>query len=317
MKKKVFIDGQEGTTGLEILERLSRRGDLELLEIASEHRKDPKERRAMAAAADLVILCLPDDAARDAIGLTKGTTAKILDASTAHRVKKDWVYGLPELAAGQRDRIRSAARVSNPGCYPTGFLLLVRPLVDANVLPYDYPVTVHAVSGYSGGGKKLIAAFAGHEHTGDSPDWTVRPYGLDLSHKHVPEMTVHAGLEYAPVFCPSVGNYRKGMLVSVPFHIHRLAKRVTPADVHALLSERYASEPFVRIMPLGGEGQLVNGYLTPVATNGTNLIELFVFGREEQMLLMARLDNLGKGAAGAAVQNLNLMLGYDEVAGLV
>jgi N-acetyl-gamma-glutamyl-phosphate reductase len=314
--KKVFIDGQEGTTGLEIRERLSRRRDVELLEIEGAQRKDAAERRAIAGKADLVVLCLPDAAAVEAVTLFEGVGAKILDASTAHRTHAGWIYGLPELAPGHREKIRAAKKVSSPGCYPTGFLLNVRPLVDAGILRADYPMTVHALSGYSGGGKKLIAAFAEHDHRGDSPDWTVRPYGLDLAHKHVPEMKAHGLLEFLPVFCPAVGNYRKGMLVSVPLHVRALAGHVSPADVHALFTKRYEGEPFVRVMPLGGEAQLENGYLTPVATNGTNMIELFVFGNAERILLVARLDNLGKGAAGTAVQNLNLMLGLEETAGL-
>lgn len=315
--KRVFIDGQEGTTGIEIRERLSRRGDVEILGIDDAHRKDAAARRDVAGRADVVILCLPDAAAIEAVALFEGAGAKLLDASSAHRIAPGWAYGLPELEPGQRDKIRAARRVSNPGCYPTGFLLALRPLIDARIVAASYPVTVHALSGYSGGGKKLITAFTEHAHTGDSPDWTVRPYALELSHKHVPEMRVHAALEFSPLFCPAVGNYRKGMIVSVPLHVRALEKRVSPADVHALLSDRYRGEPFVRVMPLGGEGQLLNGYLTPVATNGTNLIELFVFGNAEQILLVARLDNLGKGAAGSAVQNMNLMLGAEETAGLV
>jgi len=315
--RKIFIDGREGTTGLEIVDRLSRRGDVELLEIASSERKDPVRRSELARAADVVVLCLPDAAAVDAVSIFEETGAKLLDASTAHRTSAGWVYGLPELASGQREKIRNARKVSNPGCYPTGFLLPLRPLVDERIVSSNYPVTVHAVSGYSGGGKKLIQAFAEHDHGGESPDWTVRPYGLDLSHKHVPEMKVHGRLEFSPIFCPAVGNYRKGMLVSVPLHVRALERRVTPRDVHALLSERYEGEPFVRVMPLGGEGELHSGYLTPVATNGTNVLEIFVFGSSEQILLVSRLDNLGKGAAGNAVQNLNLMLGLEETAGLV
>jgi N-acetyl-gamma-glutamyl-phosphate reductase len=316
MGKKVFIDGQEGTTGLEIRDRLARRTDIELLEIPGAQRKDSGAKRAIIAAADLVILCLPDAAAVEAAELAEGTPARIIDASSAHRTADGWVYGLPELAPGQREAIRKATQVSNPGCYATGFLLAVRPLVDGAIVPRTYPVTVHAQSGYSGGGKKLIAAFRDHDHGGESPDWTVRPYGLGLAHKHLPEMTMHSGLTHAPVFSPSVGNYYKGMLVSVPLHIGALARRVTPGDVHDLLKQRYAREPFVRVMPLGGDGALDNGYLTSVTTNGTNLVELFVFGNAEQILLVSRLDNLGKGAAGSAVQNLNLMLGLEEGLGL-
>jgi N-acetyl-gamma-glutamyl-phosphate reductase len=316
MGKKIFIDGQEGTTGLEIHERLSRRSDVEILEISPSQRKDVEAKRALVAAADLVVLCLPDAAAVESAALAEGTATKIIDASTAHRTASGWVYGLPELCPDQRDKIRTATKVSNPGCYPTGFLLAARPLLDEGIVPRNYPFTVHALSGYSGGGKKLIAAFAEHDHDGKSPAWAVRPYALGLAHKHVPEMKVHAGLSALPIFCPAVGNYYKGMLVSVPLHVSGLAKRVAPEDVHALLARRYAKEAFVRVMPLGGDGQLESGYLTSVATNGTNLVELFVFGNADQILLVARLDNLGKGAAGSAVQNLNLMLGLDETLGL-
>ena len=316
MKKSVFIDGQEGTTGLEIRERLARRTDLTLLEILPEHRKDPARKRELAAEADVVVLCLPDAAAVEAVTLVSRPETKIIDASTAHRTAPGWVYGLPELDPGQRERIAEARLVANPGCYPTGFLLALRPLVDAGIVPASYPVTLSALSGYSGGGKKLITAFAEHQRTGKSPDWTVRPYGLALAHKHVPEMRVFANLEHAPVFCPAVGDYYQGMIVSVPLHVTRLAKKVTPRDVHALYAERYEGAPFVRVMPLGGEGSLENGYLSPTGCNGTNRLELFVSGHESQILLTARLDNLGKGASGAAVQNLNLMLGLEETAGL-
>jgi N-acetyl-gamma-glutamyl-phosphate reductase len=314
---KVFIDGQEGTTGLGIHERLARRADLELLTIAPEHRKDPRAKRDVMARADLVILCLPDAAAAEAVELAAGLETKIIDASTAHRTAPGWAYGLPELSADARGAIGSARLVANPGCYPTGFLLALRPLVEQGVVPADYPVTVHALSGYSGGGKKLITAFAEHDHSGESPDWTVRPYALTLAHKHVPEMRAYAGLAHSPVFCPAVGNYYQGMTVSVPLHGRALARRTTPTDVHALLTDRYRGEPFVRVMPLGGGAAVADGCLSPTACNGTNDVELFVFGSDDLILLVARLDNLGKGASGAAVQNLNLMLGFEETAGLV
>lgn len=315
MTKRVFIDGQEGTTGLEIHQRLRGRIDLELLEIAPDRRKDPTAKRNIMRAADLVVLCLPDAAALETVALADPGT-RILDASTAHRVHERWVYGMPELEPAQRDRIRSAGRVSNPGCYPTGFLLAVRPLVDAGIVPRAAALTVHAQSGYSGGGKKMIQAYREHASAGPSPSWAVRPYALSLQHKHVPEMQRYAALEAAPLFCPSVGNYYQGMLVSVPLPARMLAKALTPSDLHALLAERYANEPFVRVMPLAGEGALEDGLLSATALNHSNLLELFVFGHPEQLLLIARLDNLGKGAAGAAVQNLNLMLGCDEGAGL-
>jgi N-acetyl-gamma-glutamyl-phosphate reductase len=314
VKHKVFIDGREGTTGLEIHERLAKRPDIELLEIEPQYRKDPEKKRALMSAADVVVLCLPDTAAVEAVALG-GDRTRIIDASTAHRTAKGWTYGMAELTEGQRTELRSAARVGNPGCYPTGFLLAVRPLVDSGLVPSDYPVSVHALSGYSGGGKKMIEAFESHDHSGKSPSWTVRPYGLTLQHKHVPEMHVYSKLAHAPVFSPNVGNYYQGMLVSVPLQTRLLAPGTGPQTVHDVLASRYAKEPFVRVMPLGLDAA-PGGLLSPTECNGTNRVELFVFGNEEQLLVVARLDNLGKGASGAAVQNLNLMLGADETAGL-
>lgn len=316
MATRIFIDGQEGTTGLQIEERLRGRKDLELLEIAPDQRKDPGAKRAILEQAEIAILCLPDAAALETASMAPPGT-RLLDASTAHRVHPDWAYGMPELSPETRTQIRSATRVANPGCWPTGFLLLVRPLIDAGVLPRSYPLSCHGQSGYSGGGKKLIAAYQAHARTGDSPDWAARPYGFSLQHKHIPEMTRYSGLDSAPVFSPCVGDYYQGMLVHVPLHTHALRDHAGPERLHAELSERYAHEPFVRVRPLNDDSALAAGYLNATELNGTNLIELFVYGHRDQVLLTARLDNLGKGASGAAVQNLNLMLGIDERSSLL
>lgn len=315
MATRIFIDGQEGTTGLQIHERLRGRRDISLLEIEPEARKDPEAKRALLREAEVAILCLPDAAAVESAALA-GPQTRVLDASTAHRVHADWSYGMPELSADTRQRIRSARRVANPGCWPTGFLLLVRPLIDIGLLPRDYPVSCHGQSGYSGGGKKLIAAHQAQARSGDSPAWTVRPYGFSLTHKHLPEMRRYSGLHAAPVFCPSVGDYYQGMLVHVPLQIGALTRGTTPEAVRDLLATHYAQEPFVRVRPVNDSAALDQGYMSATALNGTNLIELFVFGTREQLLLSARLDNLGKGASGAAVQNLNLMLGIPETTGL-
>jgi N-acetyl-gamma-glutamyl-phosphate reductase len=319
LQKRVFIDGRDGTTGLGIHERLTGRSDIELLEIPADRKKDPIAKRAVMQGADLVILCLPDAAALETVALARGLDVKIIDASTAHRTDPGWVYGLPELSSETRLAIANARFVANPGCYPTGFLLAVRPLVDAGVLPADYAVTVHAISGFSGGGRSLIAAFSEHNRStggvtieGPGSNWTARPYALTLAHKHVPEMRLFGGLTHAPLFCPIVGNYYQGMIVTVPLHTRLLQKQATAGDIHAVLAARYASERFVRVMPPGGGDALEGGCLSPTACNGMNHVELFVFGGDQQTLVTARFDNLGKGASGAAVQNLNLMLGFGE-----
>lgn len=308
---KVFIDGHAGTTGLEISARLCRRRDLEILQIAEADRKNPDARRQCLNAADVVILCLPDAAAREAVTLLENPDTKVLDASTAHRVAEGWAYGLPELQPGQRACIQAAARVSNPGCYPTGFLLAARTLVDAGLMPRELFVTVNAVSGYSGGGRSMIESYEGSDE--------VRPpltYGLDMSHKHVPEMRVRAGLVNTPMFVPNVAHYYRGMLVQLPLANAQL-NGVTHADqVREVLAERFVAEPFVDVLPMQAPAALDNGFLSPLATNNSNRVELLVFGNAQWTLVVARLDNLGKGAAGAAVQNLNLMLGAAENEGL-
>ena len=311
MSRTVFIDGQAGTTGLELCSRLRKHPTIEVLAIEERFRKDPARRRELFEQADIGVLCLPDDAAREAVALAPA--GRFLDASTAHRVSADWTYGLPELTAGHRQAIRRAARVSNPGCYPTGFLLSVRPLMEAGLLSLQTALHVHAVSGYSGGGKSMIAKY----QCRDLAAWRVRPYGLGLTHKHVPEMQAYAQTAHPPLFAPSVGHYYSGMLVQVGLFARELEAGAGIRDVHRALAERYADEPFVHVA--GGDeaqGALEDGLLSPTFRNGGNHLDIFVFGHREQLLIASRYDNLGKGAAGAAVQNLNLMLGLPETAGL-
>jgi N-acetyl-gamma-glutamyl-phosphate reductase len=309
-KASVFVDGASGTTGLGINERLRLQKDVVVKTIAEDKRKDPTAKRALMEEVDLVILCLPDDAAKETVALidTMGNAApKVLDASTAFRVAPDWAYGFPELASDQADKIRLARKVSNPGCYPTGGIALLRPLVDAGLLPADYPVTVNAVSGYSGGGKSMIASF----EDGTAPAFEL--YGLGFEHKHVPELQLYSRLTRRPIFVPSVGNYRQGMLVSVPLQLDTLPGKPSGADLQAALAARYAGSKYVSVMPLGNEAAR-GGRIEPEALNETNQLELYVFASDKhhQAVLVARLDNLGKGASGAAVQNLRLMLGLGD-----
>ena len=314
MAVKVYIDGQAGTTGLEIAGRLQKRRDLELLFIAEADRKREAARRCLLRSADVSILCLPDDAAREAVRLA-GQDCRLIDASTAHRTDPEWVYGLPELSLEQANAIAGARLVSNPGCYPQGFILAVRPLIDAGVLDPGTPLSVHALSGYSGGGRKMIEAYRGIDAQRREA-WGARPYALEMAHKHIPEMQRYAGCANAPLFAPIVGNFYKGMATQVPLFAEQVAAGTTPEDIRRILAETYAGARFVDVLPFPADAALDGGFLSPTACNGTNRMEIALFGNERRMLLSARYDNLGKGAAGAAVQNLNLMLGCDEAAGL-
>lgn len=307
MSVSVFIDGAVGTTGLEIRERLSDRDDVSLLVLDDATRKDPAARRHALNDADAVILCLPDDAARDAVAMIENDTTRVIDASTAHRVAQGWTYGFAELERDQAERIAQARFVANPGCYPTGFLALVRPLVRAGLLPADALVTVNATSGYSGGGKNMIAEFEG-----GAANTAFRPYALALGHKHVPEMTRHAGLSHGPVFQPAVANTYRGMVVEVPLHLTQLASGADRHAVAEVLREAYAGCDLVRVSDAAPATIAIED------DAATDRMTLHVFGNDDlrQLRLVATLDNLGKGAAGAAVQNLNLMAGLDPLAGL-
>ena len=312
-KKKVFIAGEAGTTGLQVRDRLAKRDDIEIISLTGDDRKNAEKRAAFLNEADAAILCLPDDAAVEAVAMVTDDTTVIIDASTAHRVADGWTYGFPELCAEQKALVQNSTRIANPGCYPTGMIALTRPLVDAGLLPRDVGLVVHAVSGYSGGGKQLMAIHA----AGDAEPWGA--YGFNLKHKHLPEMAEYSGIGRKPIFCPAVGSFEQGMVVSVPLHYDQLAAGVTGAKMHAALEAHYRGSRFVSVRELNGTEDLERGaFLRPDALNDTNELELSVYANDEDGMawLVARLDNLGKGASGAAVQNMNLALGLDEDCGL-
>lgn len=310
----MFVDGQHGTTGLKIRERLNGRKDIEVLEIPEEKRKDPETRKKLINEADIVFLCLPDDAARESVSLIKNSSVCVIDGSTAHRVAEGWVYGLLELKKEQRTLIKKSRRITVPGCHATGFVLMLYPLVAQGIVAPDYPVSCHAVAGYSGGGKAMISDYENKS----APDYikNPRPYALALNHKHVPEMTKIVGLTRPPIFAPTVVNVYNGEIISIPLVAEHLEKQFSAVDIREALAEYYTGERFVKVMPYPPDDYLKNGFLTFTDCNGTNNLEIFVFGGKDRILISARFDNLGKGASGAAVQNMNLMLGLPETTGL-
>ncbi|MBL4613397.1 MAG: N-acetyl-gamma-glutamyl-phosphate reductase [Magnetovibrio sp.] len=319
MSARIFIDGEVGTTGLQIRARLENRDDIEIISLSQQNRKDAEARRDMLNSVDLAILCLPDAAAREAVAMIENPDVKVIDASTAHRVAPDWAFGFAELNTEQTAQIAASKRVSNPGCYALSSIAMLQPLIAAGLLPADHAVTINAISGYSGGGKQLIANFEDKS----APGYTESPffaYGLGLQHKHVPEITQYAGLTKPVLFVPSVGRFAQGMLVQLPLQLWDLPSQPSPQDVHDVLSAHYAGRRFVKVADMTDSAAMTQ--IEPEDANGTNDLRLFVFANEdagadsEQAVVMAQLDNLGKGASGSCVQNLNIMLGLDEAAGL-
>ena len=314
MKTKVFVDGQEGTTGLQIHERLALRADIEVITIDPARRKDLAARRACLNLADVAFLCLPDSAAIESAALVDNPRTCVIDASTAHRINSAWAYGVPELAPAYRAAIRTSKRIANPGCHATAFALAVRPLVQGGIIPSDFPLSCFSLTGYSGGGKKLIATYRQSPLPArlESP----RPYALDLVHKHLPEMHVHTGLTTAPIFVPVKANFYQGLIVTIPLPLRQFPSRPLSSALHQLLATTYADEKFIRVLPLGDETFLDEGHFDAQACNGTNRCDLAVFASGDRAVVMARLDNLGKGASGSAIQCMNLHLGLDEGTGL-
>lgn len=308
-KPKVYIDGKEGTTGLQIYDRLAGRDDIELLLIEEEKRKDTQERRKLINQSDIVFLCLPDAAAAEAVELAENPSTRIIDASTAHRTAEGWAYGIPELSDSHRKLVETSKRVANPGCHATGFITAVYPLTAAGIIPADYPLTVFSLTGYSGGGKKMIAEYEAPE----KPELynTPRVYGLNLKHKHLPEMKKICGLDFPPVFCPVVDDYYKGMAVTVMIQNRLLKKKVSAEEIHQVIFQHYTDCSMITVHPFGYDGMIGAGTMA-----GKDSLELIVNGHGDQTIVTALFDNLGKGASGAAVQNMNLMLGFEETKGL-
>lgn len=313
MKHRVYVDGQEGTTGLRIHEYLARRDDIELLRIDADKRKDSAMRAELLNAADVAFLCLPDAAAREAVALVRNPKTCLIDASTAHRTDPTWVFGLPELAPGQREKIRASKRIANPGCHALAFIVLLRPLVDAGLVKPEAAISASSITGYSGGGKKLIEQY---ESASDPKLGSPRPYSLKFAHKHLPEMAAHTGLRSPPLFMPVVANYYKGLAVTVPLHLPQLGAGVTGAALQQSFERRYRDERFIRVHAMPSEANPAPEYFDVQGCNDTNRVDIFVFANQNQALLIARLDNLGKGASGAAVQAMNVHLGVEETLGL-
>lgn len=315
MKRRIFIDGEAGTTGLQILSRLKARDDIELLSIDPAKRKDTAERARLLNLAEVAILCLPDAAAKESVALIENPETCVIDASTAHRVAEGWTYGFPEMTPGYEETIKQSKRIANVGCYAVGSVSILRPLTERGLLPSQYPASIHAVSGYSGGGRQLIESYEDKQN----PDYTESPfwlYGLTLDHKHLPEIMLYGGLSHPPVFSPSVGRFAQGMLVSLPLQLWTLPQGLSAGELHAIYSEHYADRQFVTVAPLAESS--ARKRLEPQDLNGTNELRIHVFGKEDsgQAMVVAQLDNLGKGASGSAIQNLNLVLGVPQETGL-
>lgn len=312
MKTKIFIDGSEGTTGLRIHERFAGRDDVEILPIASELRKDVGERKRLINESDITFLCLPDAAARESVSLIENENVRIIDTSTAHRTQEGWAYGFPELSGEFRERIAKGKRIAVPGCYATGFISLVYPLIRSDILPKDYPVATFAMSGYSGAGKKAIAVYESEDR---APEFDApREYALSQQHKHLKEMTKITGLQRTPLFSPMVCDYYSGMIVTLPLYTDLLNGKPSLQEVQEKLAAFYEGEPFIQVMPLGKEEE-TNGFLAGNARSGWDGLEIFVTGNEDRILISSRFDNLGKGASGAAIQCMNIVMGVDEKKG--